>query len=99
MCCWILIAFAIAPRAALVLMWLFNDRISTAFGGILLPLVGFLLMPWTTLIYTLVSPHGLSILDILFLIIAVGADLGAWGGGTKRRWGRSARLPDFRSDT
>jgi len=85
MCCWILIGFAFAPRAALVLMWLFNDRISAAFGGILLPIVGFFLMPWTTLVYTLVSPDGLAPLEIVFLIIAVGADLGIWGGGAKTR--------------
>jgi len=85
MCCWIVLAFAFAPRAALVLMWLLNDRISAAFGGILLPLIGFFLMPWTTLIYTLVQPGGLNGLDIIFLIIAIGADLGAWGGGAKSR--------------
>ena len=66
-------------------MWLFNDRISAAFGGVLLPLAGFFLMPWTTLIYVLVSPGGLNILDIILLVIAVGADLGVWGGGAKKR--------------
>jgi hypothetical protein len=66
-------------------MWLFNDRISAAFGGILLPLIGFFLMPWTTLTYTLVAPNGLNILDIIFLVIAVGADFGVWGGGAKSR--------------
>jgi hypothetical protein len=88
MCCWILIAFAFAPRAALVLMWLFNDRISAAFGGILLPLVGFFLMPWTTLVYTLLSPHGLNPLEIIFLVLAAAADLGVWGGGAKNRKSR-----------
>jgi hypothetical protein len=43
MCCWI-IAFAFASRAALVFMWLFLDRISAAFGSIILPLIGFFLM-------------------------------------------------------
>jgi hypothetical protein len=50
MCCWILIAFAFAPRLALILMAILNDRISAAFNGVLLPLVGFFLMPWSTLI-------------------------------------------------
>ena len=85
MCCWLLIGFAFAPRVALVLMWLLNDRIAAAFGGVLLPLVGFFLMPWTTLVYTLVAPHGLSVLDILLIALAVCADLGAWGGGAKHR--------------
>jgi hypothetical protein len=88
MCCWILIAFAFAPRAALFIMWLINDRISAAFGGVVLPLIGFFLMPWTTLIYTLVSPGGMNGIDIVFLVLAVIADLGAWGGGAKNRSSR-----------
>jgi hypothetical protein len=88
MCCWILIAFAFAPRVALVFMWLLNDRISAAFGGIILPLIGFLLMPWTTLTYTLVARNGLNVFDIIFLVLAIGADLGAWGGGAKSRKSR-----------
>ncbi len=85
MCCWIILAFAFAPRAALFLMWLFTRRISAAFGGSLLPLLGFFFMPWTTLTYTLVSPHGLNILEIVLLVVAAGVDLGIWGGGARRR--------------
>ena len=88
MCCWLLIGFAFAPRLALFLMWLINDRISTAFDGFLLPLAGFFLMPWATLIYVLVSPGGLNIFEIMILIIAVGADLGIWGGGAKKKHSR-----------
>jgi hypothetical protein len=66
-------------------MWLLNDRISAAFGGVIVPLIGFFLMPWTTLTYTLVATNGLNVLDIIFLILAIGADLGAWGGGAKSR--------------
>ena len=89
MCCWILIAFAFAPRVALFIMALVNDRISATFGGVLLPLAGFFLMPWSTLIYTLVSPGGLSFPDSVVLVIAIGADLGIWGGGAGKR--RSSR--------
>jgi hypothetical protein len=85
MCCWILIAFAFAPRVALILMALVNDRISAAFGNVLLPIVGFFLMPWSTLVFVLVYPGGLSFFDVIFLTLAVGADLGIWGGGAKKR--------------
>lgn len=85
MCCWILIAFAFAPRVALVLMWLFTDRISRAFGNMLLPLIGFFFMPWTTLIYALFAARGLNAFEIILLIAAAGVDLGIWGGGAKRR--------------
>jgi hypothetical protein len=85
MCCWIVVAFAFAPRAALVLMWLFTDQISASFGGRVLPLIGFFLMPWTTLTYTLTAPHGLNAFEIVLLIVAAGVDLGIWGGGARRR--------------
>jgi hypothetical protein len=69
-------------------MWLFTDRISYAFNGVILPLIGFFFMPWTVLTYTLISPHGLNILEIVLLILAIGADLGIWGGGAKNRKSR-----------
>lgn len=85
MCCWLLVAWAFAPRFALVLVWLLTDRISQAFGGILVPLVGFFLLPWTTLVFTLTSPGGIVGVDILFLVLAVIADLSSYGGGYRYR--------------
>ncbi len=90
MCCWFLIGWAFAPRVALVFMWLLNDRISAAFGGIIVPLIGFFILPWTTLTYTLVAPGGLGVFDIAFLVIAVIADLGAYGGGARYRQTQSS---------
>lgn len=89
MCCWIVLAWAFAPRFVLVMMAIMNDRITAAFGDIWLPLFGFLLMPWTTLVYTLTSPGGFTVLDYLLIAIAVLADLGAWGGGASERARRS----------
>jgi hypothetical protein len=88
MCCWIILAFAFAPRVAIVFMWLFSNRISSAFGGPILPLLGFFFMPWTTLTYALVQPGELNLLRIILLIIAIGADLGIWGSSAKNRRSR-----------
>jgi len=85
MCCWLIIGWAFAPRFALVLMWLLNDRITQAFGGILMPLVGFFLLPWTTLIYTLTASGGLSAIDVVLLVVAFLADVSAYGGGYRYR--------------
>jgi len=85
MCCWLLIGWAFAPRFALVAMWLLNDRISQAFGGLLVPLAGFFLLPWTTLIYTLTASGGLSTIEIVLLVVAFLADVGAYGGGYRQR--------------
>ena len=39
------------------------------------------LVNWTTLIYALVQPNGLSLLNWLFLLGALLIDLGTWGVG------------------
>lgn len=85
MCCWLLIAFTFAPRIALFLMWLLSDRISESFGGVLLPLVGFFALPWTTLMFVLTAPGGFGVLDVVIMAIALMADVGAWGGGYRTR--------------
>ena len=82
---------ASAPRLALVLMWLFTDWIGRAFqGSFIVPLLGFLFLPFTTVIYVLVSPGGLSTLDFIFLAVGVLVDLGSYGGGAVGRRRRRA---------
>jgi hypothetical protein len=58
MCCFILILFALGPRVALVLEWIFGNRIQVAFGGWWWPLLGIVFLPWTTLMYVLVWSVG-----------------------------------------
>jgi hypothetical protein len=41
----------ISPRLALFALWLFSDLLSRAFESWVLPLLGFFLLPWTTLAY------------------------------------------------
>lgn len=89
MCCWLIVAWAFAPRLALFLMAIFNNWITRAFGNVWMPLLGFFILPWTTLVYVLVAPGGLGFLDIVFLVVAVLADLSAWGGGATQRAKRS----------
>ena len=44
----------LGPRLVLLFVWIFSDRISTVFEGFLIPLLGFLFLPFTTLAYLLV---------------------------------------------
>ena len=73
---------ALLPRFALLVGWA-NDPASwqAIFGSPVLFLGGFLFFPWTTLIYGFVQPNGLSLLNIIFLGIALLIDLGTWGVG------------------
>lgn len=79
---------AIAPRLALVLMFLFTDMLSRAFDTILIPILGFIFLPLTTVIYVFVAPNGLGPFDWILLIIGVLIDLGSLGGGAYGRRGR-----------
>ncbi len=80
--CIALILAVLTPRFLLVLMWIFTDSISRAFNGFLLPLLGIIFLPFTTLIYVLVyNPIvGLSGWDWALIIIAFVIDLGSYGG-------------------
>jgi hypothetical protein len=82
MCCVIAALFAVGPRAAIVIWWLVQPvRFNEAFDTILWPALGFLLAPWTTLMWVLVFPFGIEGLDYLWLGMAVAFDLFTWFGG------------------
>lgn len=88
--CLVALIALVAPRLAIVLLVIFSDYIGRGFhGGVLLPLLGFIFMPYTTLAYAwAVNSHGsVDGLHLVVVIIAVLVDLGAIGGGasTSRR--------------
>jgi hypothetical protein len=78
----------ISPRLALVFMWLFSDILSAAFRGWLLPLIGFFILPWTTLAYAgmwAISPRGVTDFEWLVVILAFVVDLASYVGGRRVR--------------
>jgi hypothetical protein len=68
-------------------LWLFGDLLSRSFDGWLLPLVGFFLLPWTTLAYALLwaSSDGVLGIEWFFVALAFLVDIGAFAGGDRRR--------------
>ena len=86
--CLVVFALIFSPRLVMVVWWLLDmARWSSTFDTVLLPVLGFVLAPWTTLMYVLVSPGGLNGFDWVLMAIAVLVDLGAIGGGAARRRG------------
>jgi hypothetical protein len=73
---------ALLPRFVLLVGWS-NDPgyWNTVIQSQLFFLLGFLFLPWTTLVYGLAAPNGLSLLNIIFLIFALLIDLATWGVG------------------
>jgi hypothetical protein len=71
----------LGPRADLVWWLLEPVRWNAAFDTFLWPALGFLLAPWTTLMYVLVYPGGVDGFDYIWLGLAVAFDLFSWFGG------------------
>jgi len=76
----------ITPRLIMVLLWLFSDYLSRAYDGWLLPLLGFFLLPTTTLSYAIAenSMNGLRGLGLVLVIVGLLVDLGILGSSRGR---------------
>jgi len=78
----------ISPRLALIGVWLFSDILSRAFDSWFLPLIGFFLLPWTTLAFAVmwdVGTHDVTGFEWFVVALAFLADLGTYGGGRHAR--------------
>ena len=81
MCCVFAILLFLGPRVANITWWLIQPaRWSLAFGSIIWPILGIIFLPWTTLIYVIVSPGGIDLLGWLFIALGVFADIAAASG-------------------
>jgi hypothetical protein len=89
--CLLLLVILFFPRVALVLMWIFSTYLQRVFpGGLVLPVLGFIFLPLTTIVYAWEVNSGMPTtgINLLWLLIAVIIDLGGVGGGVR---GRSRR--------
>jgi hypothetical protein len=95
MCCLVAALFMLGPRAAILVWWLLEPvRWSATFDTFIWPFAGFLVAPWTTLMYVAVFPAGINGFDYLWLGIGVAMDLFSWfGGGYTNR----NRMPTYRT--
>ena len=81
------------PRFLVLVIWLLRPAAwDAAFGGPLVPILGVLFVPFTTLMYVTVytAGQGLSGIDIVALLIAFACDLfgiGASGYGNRDKVG------------
>jgi hypothetical protein len=87
--CLVVLLALISPRLALFAIWIFSDILSDAYDSWIVPLLGFFLLPWTTLAYAGLWSAGTNevtgfewfIVGLAFVI-----DLGSYvGGSTSRR--------------
>jgi len=86
--CFLLLAILLFPRVMLVLMWFFSTYLQRAFHHqLLIPLLGFIFLPLTTIVYAWELNSGMPTegINLLWLLLAVIIDLGGLGGGAHRQ--------------
>jgi len=86
--CLVVLLALISPRLALFAIWLFSDILSRAYDSWIVPLLGFFLLPWTTLAYAGLWSAGTNRVDgFEWFIVALAfvVDLGSYVGGSSGR--------------
>jgi hypothetical protein len=89
--CFVFLFALISPRLALFVILLFSDWVGQAFDGWFLPVLGFFLLPWTTLAYIVMweLTPGVEGFEWFIVILAFFVDLLAYA--------RTSGLRDARS--
>ena len=77
-----------APRFVLALLWLLSAWFSAAFSSWLVPLLGFLFAPLSTIWYAVVQHYyggAWTLWPMVGMALAIAIDLGIVGGGARQR--------------
>lgn len=80
--CLLALAGLFFPRLVLAILFLFTGYLSSAYQTVLWPVLGFLLMPFTTLAYAIAMNEmgGMSGGGVVVVVLGVLLDLGSSGG-------------------
>ncbi len=85
--CLVVLFALISPRLALFALWLFGDLLSRAFDDWFVPMLGFFLLPWTTLAYAVMwsSSDRVAGFEWFIVILAFVIDLGSYASRGRMR--------------
>jgi hypothetical protein len=84
--CLVVLFALISPRLALVGMWLFSNVLSRSFDSWIVPLIGFFLLPWTTLAYAGMWSAGTNVVhgfEWFIVGLAFVVDIGSYAGSRR----------------
>jgi|SRR5215217_1768869 hypothetical protein len=95
MCCLLTVLMFLGPRTALGLWWLVDmNWFSRAYESFIFPFVGFIFLPFTTLMWSLILKFdpvaGVTGWNWLWIILAVITDIASYSGGA---YGNRNRIP------
>lgn len=95
MCCFFTALVLFGPRLGILVWWLIQPvRWNAAFETFIWPFLGFLFLPWTTLMYVLVFTGGITGFDWIWLGLGLLADISSYTGGA---WGNRNQMPGYGS--
>jgi hypothetical protein len=86
--CFVALLALFSPRLAIIFVAIFSDMLSRAFDSWFLPLIGFFILPWTTLSYAVmwdVGTRDVTGFEWFVVGFAFLLDLGSWFGGSRAR--------------
>lgn len=84
--CLIVILGAFAPRAALVITWLFTNQLTQAFDSFWLGFAGFVFLPFTTFFYAIAYEPVVGVDGFGWFLVAFGfiLDIAHWTSTASR---------------
>ena len=86
--CFAALLALIGPRVALIGVAIFSNVLSRAFDSWFLPLIGFIILPWTTLAYAImwdIGTHQVTGFEWFIVVLAFLADVASYAGGRAAR--------------
>jgi hypothetical protein len=86
--CLVALLALISPRLAIFVLWLFSDVLDRAYEGWIVPVIGFFLLPWTTLAYAVMWDAGtrdVNGFEWFIVVLAFLADLASYASGRSYR--------------
>lgn len=89
--CLVVLFALISPRLALFAIWIFSDWLGRAFDGWFVPVLGFFLLPWTTLSYTVMwvaGSNGVTGFEWFIVVLGFFFDLASHAESRRASFGR-----------
>lgn len=86
MCCFFTALLLFGPRLAIIVWWLYSPVfINNLFQTWIWPLLGWIFLPWSTLMYMVVAPGSIIGFDWILLGLGVFADMATYFGSYRER--------------
>jgi hypothetical protein len=83
-CCFLILLSGLGPRIALAAWWIFGSKVDLVFDSWIWPLLGLIVLPWTTLMYVIAwsAIGGVSGAGWLLVALGVAFDVASYGART-----------------